>query len=78
MKTAISIPDDIFRKADALARKRRMSRSALYTAAIQTYVADADGAELSKRLHDYYDHEDSSLDPALLGQQMRNFRDSDW
>ncbi len=39
MKTAVSIPDDLFAKADELARQERCSRSALYAAALSEYVA---------------------------------------
>jgi predicted transcriptional regulator len=34
MKTAISIPDDVFRRAERLAKKRKVSRSQLYTSAL--------------------------------------------
>ena len=34
MKTAISIPDDVFRKAERLAKQRKVSRSELYTSAL--------------------------------------------
>jgi len=39
MKTAISIPDDIFARADALARVLKTSRSDLYARAVREYVA---------------------------------------
>jgi len=39
MKTAISIPDDVFRDADALAHKLKKSRSELYSRAVREYVA---------------------------------------
>ena len=39
MKTAISIPDDVFTDADALARELKQSRSQLYTRAVREYVA---------------------------------------
>jgi predicted transcriptional regulator len=39
MKTAISIPDDVFADADALARQLRQSRSQLYSRAVREYVA---------------------------------------
>lgn len=35
MKTAISIPDDLFRQAERLAKKLGVSRSELYTRAMQ-------------------------------------------
>jgi metal-responsive CopG/Arc/MetJ family transcriptional regulator len=39
MKTAISIPDDVFNHAERLARKSRKSRSELFTEAMREYVA---------------------------------------
>jgi predicted transcriptional regulator len=39
MKTAISIPDDVFSEADQLARETKQSRSQLYTRAVREYVA---------------------------------------
>ena len=39
MKTAVSIPDDVFRDADRLARRARKSRSQLYSDALRDYVA---------------------------------------
>lgn len=39
MKTAVSIPDEIFAKADALAEKLGKSRSELYREALVDYLA---------------------------------------
>jgi len=39
MKTAISLPDDVFKVAEGLARRARKSRSQLYTEALREYVA---------------------------------------
>lgn len=38
MKTAISLPDQVFRKADRLAKKLRKSRSELYRDALLEYL----------------------------------------
>jgi predicted transcriptional regulator len=38
MKTAISIPDDLFREADRLAAETGQSRSQLYSTAVREYV----------------------------------------
>jgi len=38
MKTAISIPDEVFKRAEKLARRLRMSRSQLYSQAVEKYV----------------------------------------
>jgi metal-responsive CopG/Arc/MetJ family transcriptional regulator len=39
MKTAISVPDDLFAEVDRLARRSRRSRSEVYSAALREYVA---------------------------------------
>ena len=39
MKTAVSIPDEIFARAERLARRARRSRSEVYAAALDEYVA---------------------------------------
>jgi predicted transcriptional regulator len=42
MKTAVSIPDDLFRRADELASQLGKSRSELYREALADYVARRD------------------------------------
>ena len=39
MKTAISIPDDVFERAERLARHTKKSRSQLFSEAVREYVA---------------------------------------
>jgi metal-responsive CopG/Arc/MetJ family transcriptional regulator len=39
MKTAVSVPDDLFAQVDRLARRSRRSRSDVYSAALREYVA---------------------------------------
>lgn len=39
MKTAVSIPDDVFEKVERLARRTRRSRSEVFSAALREYVA---------------------------------------
>jgi predicted transcriptional regulator len=39
MKTAVSIPDDIFERVETLAHRAKRSRSELYACALSEYVA---------------------------------------
>ena len=39
MKTAVSVPDELFAQVDRLARRSRRSRSDVYSAALREYVA---------------------------------------
>ena len=38
MKTAVSIPDDVFEKGEKAAKRLKMSRSELYAKAVEAYV----------------------------------------
>lgn len=39
MKTAVSIPDDVFERAERFAKQAKRSRSELFSAAVREYVA---------------------------------------
>ena len=39
MKTAVSVPDDVFEEAERLARRLKRSRSEVYSRALAEYVA---------------------------------------
>jgi predicted transcriptional regulator len=39
MKTAVSIPDEVFENVERLARRAKRSRSAVFSAALAEYVA---------------------------------------
>ena len=50
MKTAVSVPDDIFELAEQLARRERRSRSDVYSAALREYVAHRSPDEVTEAL----------------------------
>jgi predicted transcriptional regulator len=78
MKTAISIPDDIFASADRLAARLGISRSRLYASAVAEYVANHHGAKVTEQLNAVYATEPSRLDPALRRAQRRTAKRSAW
>jgi metal-responsive CopG/Arc/MetJ family transcriptional regulator len=78
MKTAISLPDDLFEAADNLARKLGMSRSRLFATAVAEYVARHRTARVTDRLDAVYATDDNRLDPAVDKAQRRAARRSDW
>jgi metal-responsive CopG/Arc/MetJ family transcriptional regulator len=71
MKTAISIPDKIFRSADSLARRLRISRSQLYSNAISECLLKHQSKQVTDRLNSIYMEEDSSLLLSLAPLQSR-------
>ena len=51
MKTAISLPDDLFESADALAERLGLSRSELYATAVAEYLAKHRDEDVTGRLN---------------------------
>lgn len=47
MKTAVSVPNDVFEKAERLARREGRSRSDVYSSALREYVARHSPDELT-------------------------------
>ena len=50
MKTAISLPDDVFEAGERLARREGRSRSDVYSAALREYVARHSADEVTEAL----------------------------
>jgi metal-responsive CopG/Arc/MetJ family transcriptional regulator len=76
MKTAVSIPDRIFRAAEQLAARWGISRSELYAKALDALVEKHNEEVITSRLNEIYgpEGEDSSLDPALASLQERTLK----
>ena len=78
MKTAISIPDDIFVSADRLAKRLHMSRSELYAHAVQQYVVEYRHAGVKEKLDQIYASENTSIDSAVLFAQAASIPSEEW
>lgn len=78
MKTAVSIPDPLFEAADRLARRRRISRSALYAEALELLLAHDDDARITAQLNEVYADHDSSPDPFVEAAGRALFESEEW
>ncbi len=78
MKTAISIPQEVFKSAEKLAGKMGVSRSQLYVSAIKSYVEAHEGEAITAKLNEVYGHEDSRLDPQLKKLQAKAVSRNRW
>ena len=80
MKTAISIPDPLFKATERLAKRLRLSRSELFQRAVQAFVQDHDDAAVTAALDEVYgsNREDSRLDPVLARLQASSLRGKEW
>jgi metal-responsive CopG/Arc/MetJ family transcriptional regulator len=79
MKTAISIPDNIYQSAEKLAARLGQSRSQLYANAVRNYVEQRQAENITERLNEVYATEDSSMDPVMLSLQTESeLENSPW
>jgi metal-responsive CopG/Arc/MetJ family transcriptional regulator len=77
MKTAISMPDHVFRDGEALAKRLGVSRSELYSRAVSQFVANYREDEITEQLNQIYSQQESALDPAWLMAQT-SVLSEDW
>ena len=78
MKTAISVPDEVFEAADRTAKKLGVSRSELYSTAVYEYIERHKFEEVTSRLNDLYASEYSELDDDLGQMQGLSLKKEDW
>ena len=78
MKTAISLPDELFKSADDLAQRKGMARSELYAVALAEYVAKHRDEETTFKLDEVLAAESSGVDPALRVAQARSVDSGQW
>jgi metal-responsive CopG/Arc/MetJ family transcriptional regulator len=78
MKTAISLPDELFSAADSLADRLGVSRSELYATALAEFLAKHDESEITARLDRLYATEPSSLDVAFHRAQRQSLGRDEW
>lgn len=78
MKTAISLPDDLFAEAESLAGRLGLTRSGLYAAAIEEFIGRHRAKRVSERLDAVYAAEPSQLDPGVARAQRSVLKKSDW
>ena len=78
MKTAISIPDEIFKKAERLARRLGISRSQLYAHAIEDYVKRRVPESITEAMNHVVDEVGHS-DEELVSAAARRVRErTEW
>jgi predicted transcriptional regulator len=78
MKTAVSMPDDLFRLAEATARRLRVSRSQLYAKAIAEFLNRQHGNAITERLNDVYSRHPANVDSGLHRAQLKSLGKDAW
>jgi len=78
MKTAISIPNDIFDAAEKTAKRLGVSRSELYSNAVKDYIDSHVAEHITDTLNEIYPAERSSLDPNINRMMLSSIEKEDW
>lgn len=78
MKASVTIPDAILRAADELARRMGISRSRLFTLALERLVQESGEEAITAKINEVYADQSSSLDPVLESIQFRSIEKNTW
>ena len=78
MKTAISVPDDLFRSAERASARLGLSRSELYRRALALYLSRNDDRSVTEALDRVYGQEEGQLDPLLQQMQAASLAREPW
>ena len=78
MKTAVSIPDDVFNEAETLARELKTSRSDIYARALAAFVGDHSSERVTEALNAALTTIERQADPAVTAAAHRILRNVEW
>ena len=69
MKTAISLPDDLFARAERTANQLGIPRSQLFARAVYEYLTRHDPESITTRINESLEYENEGLNTALTNMQ---------
>ncbi len=78
MKTAVSIPDEIFERAERLARRTKKSRSRLFTEALSEYLARHASNEITEAMNRVCAEIGDAEDTFVSSAARRTLERSEW
>jgi metal-responsive CopG/Arc/MetJ family transcriptional regulator len=78
MKTAVSIPDDIFERAESLARRAQRSRSDVYARALSEYLARHVPDRVTEAMDRVLDEVNEPADGFASQAARRTLKRSEW
>jgi metal-responsive CopG/Arc/MetJ family transcriptional regulator len=78
MKTAVSIPDEIFEKVERLARRAKRSRSEVFSAALKEYIARHAPDEITEAINRVCDKAENQTDEFVAAAARRVLEKTEW
>jgi hypothetical protein len=77
MKTAVSVPDEVFAKAERLARRMKKSRSELFSNALAEYIARHASDDVTETMNQVCD-EIGEADPFVTAASRSILENTEW
>ena len=78
MKTAVSVPDDVFDRAELLAKHLKLNRSQLFSRALAEFLARHAPEEVTDALNRVCDELDGEPDPFALAASAQTLARTAW
>ncbi len=78
MKTAISLPDDVFEQADTLASRLHVSRSQLYVMALEKFINEHLENNITEKINAHIEKYGQPVDPVFLNASVKDMRSVEW
>jgi metal-responsive CopG/Arc/MetJ family transcriptional regulator len=78
MKTAISIPDDLFARIERLSQRLQKPRSQLYAEAVREYLGRHDPEAVTEALNRVCDSVGEPLDPGIAAAGKQVLQRLEW
>ena len=78
MKTAISLPDELFEEAERYAKKHGISRSELVANALRDFMKTRSDAQIIAAFNEVYKDETNAVDPVLDRLQWEAAKKNPW
>ncbi len=78
MKTAVSVPNEVFERAEGLAKRLKVSRSELYSRALREYLARHSPDEVTRALDVVCEELGTGSDEFVREAGRRALRATDW
>lgn len=78
MKTAVSVPNEVFERAERLARRLKLSRSELYSRALREYLGRHSPDEVTQALDAVCEDLGTGADEFVREAGRRVLRATDW
>ncbi len=78
MKTAISVPNEVFELSERLAKKFKVSRSKIFAMGVKKLGEEHDEEEIIANINKVCEKVDTSIDPILFKMVMLSLPKDEW